>query len=663
MRLVSRLGLDAGELLEREKGRLVEEVERLAIERPVQCKELVLQVVNCAPLIILPHIIKRVEVLTDSNLLSVSVREHSIYLTAPGELYDRSVVDSLKAETKSGNVARENKAYSYKEQMEEEQLRKEIQKKKEKEGKVKAPELTPKQKEAMRVQLEKEAEVREKLTNLLASASPVLLLLGAIAESRPSSLALHLTGILPTLHKAVTSPIIANEVANILFSLRRTAFTAEDEGLAQVVAGVSLHVLKPAMAMSCSWSKQELKKSLAATLLKLHSSTVSMGDMMEEGEEDDTCPLSAPAFAYCFPLLRAAMLHHLDQEEVLGHGFDIISEHTGLRGEEGEEEDLFHPRLLPRASLIALLLRLTEETEGRTQQRAVSCLIDTAQCGGGGAGCARAGEREVDALLGALQSGNDAVRDASLRGLRAMVGVFNDLGDSTRCNTVRRVWVAKCDTSPENKELAEQLWDEAGLHVSPALCLEVMEDVAHPVEVVRRAAAEALAALLADDPRQAPDVLSALLVSYEEKLELSPAVMDENGRIVQEPIDFWEPRSGIALALAKLCPYHTPSMVKQVVSFLVPLGLADRKEVVRKHMLDAAVATIDLHGKDTVGDLLPVFEDFLDNAPEDSSLDIVRQSVVILMGSLARHLDKDDPKVRPIIGKLIQALATPSQQV
>ena len=244
-----------------------------------------------------------------------------------------------------------------------------------------------------------------------------------------------------------------------------------------------------------------------------------------------------------------------------------------------------------------------------------------------------------------------------------MVGVLGELGDSTRSNTVRRVWVAKCDTSPENKELAEQLWEEAGLQVSPSLCLEVMEDVAHPVEVVRRAAAEALAALLANDPRQAPDVLSALLISYEEKLELSPAVMDENGRIVQEPIDFWEPRSGIALALAKLCPYHTPAMVKQVVSFLVPLGLADRKEVVRKHMLDAAVATIDLHGKETVGDLLPVFEDFLDNAPEDSSLDIVRQSVVILMGSLARHLDKEDPKVRPIIGKLIQALATPSQQV
>ena len=80
-------------------------------------------------------------------------------------------------------------------------------------------------------------------------------------------------------------------------------------------------------------------------------------------------------------------------------------------------------------------------------------------------------------------------------------------------------------------------------------------------------------------------------------------------------------------------------------------------------MLAAAVVTIDNHGKNTVADLLPVFEDFLDNAPSDSSYDIVRQSVVILMGGLARHLDKDDPKVRPIIGKLIAALVTPSQQV
>ncbi len=67
--------------------------------------------------------------------------------------------------------------------------------------------------------------------------------------------------------------------------------------------------------------------------------------------------------------------------------------------------------------------------------------------------------------------------------------------------------------------------------------------------------------------------------------------------------------------------------------------------------------------QDNVNSLLPVFEEFLKNAPQDAGYDSVRQSVVILMGSLAKHLDKSDPKVKPIVAKLITALSTPSQQV
>lgn len=61
--------------------------------------------------------------------------------------------------------------------------------------------------------------------------------------------------------------------------------------------------------------------------------------------------------------------------------------------------------------------------------------------------------------------------------------------------------------------------------------------------------------------------------------------------------------------------------------------------------------------------LLPVFENFLATAPDTASNDTVRQSIVILMGNLAKHLDPDNPKVRPIVAQLISALSTPSQEV
>lgn len=83
----------------------------------------------------------------------------------------------------------------------------------------------------------------------------------------------------------------------------------------------------------------------------------------------------------------------------------------------------------------------------------------------------------------------------------------------------------------------------------------------------------------------------------------------------------------------------------------------------QKNLLSAALAMVNLHGKDTINSLLPIFEEFLDKAPNSSSYDAVRQSVIILMGSLARHLEKEDKKIKPIVERLIDALSTPSQQV
>jgi len=66
------------------------------------------------------------------------------------------------------NLKRESKVYSYKEQLEEIQLRKELEEKQRKSGKE--TKLSAKQKEAMKVQLEKESKIRadiKKVHNLV----------------------------------------------------------------------------------------------------------------------------------------------------------------------------------------------------------------------------------------------------------------------------------------------------------------------------------------------------------------------------------------------------------------------------------------------------------------------------------------------------------------
>ena len=61
--------------------------------------------------------------------------------------------------------------------------------------------------------------------------------------------------------------------------------------------------------------------------------------------------------------------------------------------------------------------------------------------------------------------------------------------------------------------------------------------------------------------------------------------------------------------------------------------------------------------------LLQIMDNFLKEAPRTADYDFIRQSVVILMGKLAKNMDKDSSKVKNILGQLIATLSTPSQQV
>ncbi|XP_011803991.1 PREDICTED: translational activator GCN1 [Colobus angolensis palliatus] len=618
---------------------------------------------------VLPQLISTITASVQNPALRLVTREEfAIMQTPAGELYDKSIIQSAQQDSiKKANMKRENKAYSFKEQIIELELKEEIKKKK---GIKEEVQLTSKQKEMLQAQLDREAQVRRRLQELDGELEAALGLLDIILVKNPSGLTQYIPVLVDSFLPLLKSPLAAPRIKNPFLSLAACVMPSRLKALGTLVSHVTLRLLKPECVLDKSWCQEELSVAVkrAVTLLHTHTITSRVGK-----GEPGAAPLSAPAFSLVFPFLKMVlteMSHHSEEEEErMAQILQILTVHAQLRASPSTPPgrvDENGPELLPRVAMLRLLTWVIGTGSPRLQVLASDTLTTLCASSSGDDGCAFAEQEEVDVLLCALQSPCASVRETVLRGLMElhMILPAPDTDEKNGLNLLRRLWVVKFDKEEEIRKLAERLWSMMGLDLQPDLCSLLIDDVIYHEAAVRQAGAEALSQAVARYQRQAAEVMGRLMEIYQEKLYRPPPVLDALGRVISEsPPDQWEARCGLALALNKLSQYLDSSQVKPLFQFFVPDALNDRHPDVRKCMLDAALATLNTHGKENVNSLLPVFEEFLKNAPNDASYDAVRQSVVVLMGSLAKHLDKSDPKVKPIVAKLIAALSTPSQQV
>ncbi|KAI4488580.1 hypothetical protein M0802_011470 [Mischocyttarus mexicanus] len=636
------------------------EIKKLLIQNynPVPSYENALaKVLQLSPDTILPTLILNVtNKLNDQEILKVTKDEYFTYLTPEGELYDKSVLptndenDILNAM----NMKRESKVYSFKEQQEELQLRRELYEKHKREGKIKEPKLTAKQEEILKAQIAKENSIRNRLTELKSKIDHAVSLILCAIRGNGQELSLYLKDILSPILKNLGSPLAAPAISELYIKLREIVQIGTDTTLGNLIAHVTLRQLQPQCDLDLAWEDENLDIVVKRTLNLIHIITIKQKRLF-----------TAPAFCYIFPFLKETLLMYQDNAMIV-QGLQIIQDHAKQRGNSSDMKDMRHPRLLPRKQIFDLLIELMNNTTGRVQSHAVATLLDVAQSGSGQPGTALATSDDIDSLIGALQNALPAVRDAALRGLTVIRQAFPSQKEDPEqlLRLTRRIWIARFDVCEENKILANELWKAANLLAhADILCEDLIQDIAHPVEPVQQAAACALAQSLTNVSYLTPSILDRLLELYQEKLAMIPPKLNDFGRVVEQPIDTWAPRRGVALALNQITPLLTSETIQRLVQFFVSTGLGDRNQSVRTEMLNAAVAAVDLHGKKNITSLLPVFEDFMDKAPKIGSFDSIKQSVVILMGSLARHLDKDDPRIKPIVMRLIAALSTPAQQV
>lgn len=628
--------------------------------------------VRISPEIVLPLIIENVTtVLNEPAMSLVTDDEYFTFLTPEGELFDKSVIPSDDQVT--AQMKRENKAYSYKEQLEELQLRREIEEKKRKEGKLKAPQLTPKQKEAIKLQTDKENAIRSRLSELNESLMKVISQIEGSIKGNSRQLSLYFASLLPAILRVFKSPLAASALTKLYYSIRNACFEGINAEFGKKVALATIRLYKPHCDLPEDWASLIIG-TLITELIEQLQLLMSSKDKIESSKDDDEEELlqddvmDAPSFCYVFEFLKLAIVSPIVSTEELLIGIDFISRHAQMKGTSVTGSDLNdyrHPKYLPTLDMMKLLIDLITVHRGRVQTQSVAAFLDVAQSISGQKFRAEASKEDVEFLMCVLQSDMEIVRDAGVRALTAMVMALPSINDDYELGLliIRRIWIAKHDVSNDIRELCEDLWMKGCFEIPLVLSDELMKDIVHPQMCIQKAAACSLVSILREDSTIVRNILDQLLELYNEKLVLVPAVLDQFNREVFPALDSWEPRRGVAVTISQIAQFFDIETVEMVMQFMVATGLRDREEIVHKEMLAASLAIVDLHGKECVITLLPVFESFLDKAPNNSSFDNIRQAVVILMGSLARHLEKDDKKIGPIVTRLLAALSTPSQQV
>ncbi|CAM8897213.1 unnamed protein product [Rhodiola kirilowii] len=259
---------------------------------------------------------------------------------------------------------------------------------------------------------------------------------------------------------------------------------------------------------------------------------------------------------------------------------------------------------------------------------------------------------ELAPALYGVYSKDVNVRIACLNAIKCIPSVAN------RCiqqdvEIATSIWIALHDPEKTVAELAEDIWDRYG-HEFGTDYSRLYRALSHTNYNVRVAAAEALAAALDENPDSIQESLSSLFSLYIQDIGLGADNVDPG----------WLGRQGIALALHSAADVLRTKDLPVVITFLISRALADSNSDVRGRMINAGILIIDKHGRDNVSLLFPIFENYLNKkSPDEERYDLVREGVVIFTGALAKHLDKNDPKVFTVVEKLLDVLNTPSEAV
>ncbi|EEA25943.1 hypothetical protein EYB25_003176 [Talaromyces marneffei] len=266
---------------------------------------------------------------------------------------------------------------------------------------------------------------------------------------------------------------------------------------------------------------------------------------------------------------------------------------------------------------------------------------------------------ELEVLFEGAIAPDVSVRTAVLQAIEAEI-------DLTDLDFSEHIWLCCHDQVEENAEIAEAIWEDNALDVDESSYLKILKYLDAKDGQLRGAAARALAHSVELNPSTFEVVLSGLQSRYSDEVKPKAPGKDKYGMPLKADVtDSWEIRSGIALTFKAMTTLFEKDRIVSFMKFLIENGpLIDKNALVREQMADSGRLVIEQRGQERVEELMTLFEMTLETSDKATeSSDWLNESVIVLYGSLARHLKSKDSRLDTVIKKLLAALPTPSEMV
>lgn len=541
----------------------------------------------------LPRVIAYALDLVSQNsgrLMTVTRQEYELISVQDADLpHDKTLIEQVTKQlqdaqnSQQANLRRENKTYSYKEQMADLELKKEIEAKKKKASGESAQQkpgftieqlraqMSKKQQEQLDAQIERERKIRDEVRSLNAVVVKSSEILKRAVRGNSGQAKLFLSQIVRSFVKLAKSPLCGPRVLELLSEIMLYEYSQNSSSQSNSTFYTSvlycfMRLVDAPFQIDSRWTQEPLHDAYSRILTRLS------GDIAADLKNGDL-DLSKSSFFY--PFLKFCAQNSSLDEKSMKSIVELCQTFCSHRNHL-QQSLISHDLNVDNATLrqfyisdklkqivdnflsteyIALLLSLIVRSAEQKFSLNVQYLANEALNKGlfhfnqqylfkllnqvDKEQFVASFNSDISQINNYLSSSIFYAREACLQSLHVLI---NDKTSSMGCKQVfvehlkttvyeelvHMLILACYDSEESNRKQAGDLWTWGQFESSESLCLQLADDITHPSENVRVSAAEALAHLVKSKHTNiVAQVLNGLLSKYVKLSELPEPKKDQ----------------------------------------------------------------------------------------------------------------------------------------